>query len=518
MKEICNVVKEYKKSIIGIGVFSFLLYSFFMIQQLTNVGDGFWQQSYYLSGGWETGCGRWLLPYVDRIQQGIHVDPLTSILTITIFIIGYIFIVSILDIKNWKVVVLGGCVFLSSPFFSNILSYRFTSVIYALAFLMAVMGAYTCTKVQRVWLQIVLSALFVSLSLGLYQSYLGCYCLILLLYIIKMIVDAEKSIKQIITKIGIFAASTALGCVTYYVTLKIILKVKGIELASYNGADNVSLLNILKSLPESMHKILLICKDYVMGRLMIQNVLDSVYCEMIFHILIITVFAGAVIIYILKAEDKLLRMILFLLCIIAIPFGTNAANIVAPDAGFMPQMGAPLILFSALITEMILQWIADTQICLNKVVCWISIVVCMVNIYGQSMQVLIDHSMMKEGYTATISMANGVVDDLRRKGLLSRDKCYFFIGTPAHNDFFVKSDLYDKANQYAKVGNFWLEQSNMYASYQALFKKVLGINLEVLCDPYESKAYEEFYQAVPCYPEEGYILPFDTVIIKISDP
>ena len=75
-----------------------------------------------------------------------------------------------------------------------------------------------------------------------------------------------------------------------------------------------------------------------------------------------------------------------------------------------------------------------------------------------------------------------------------------------------------RANDYAKVGAFWLEDSNMYGTYKALFHDVLGVNVNVLNDPYESKAFDEYFQTGPCYPNEGYIVPWDTVIIKISEP
>ena len=46
----------------------------------------------------------------------------------------------------------------------------------------------------------------------------------------------------------------------------------------------------------------------------------------------------------------------------------------------------------------------------------------------------------------------------------------------------------------------------------------MQINVPVAYETYEDKAYDEYYQSMPCYPEDGYFVVWDTVIVKISEP
>lgn len=525
MNKLWKKIAAYRSTIITLYIFEGLLYLFYMVNQLTNVGDGFWQQSYYFAGGHELSCGRWLWPYMDKIQRGIHVDPLTSLIALGFIVFGCVLAMAALDIPDNKACIFGGAVFLSSPVLSATVSYRYMAVIFALAFLLSVAGAYAGIKTSKNVPAILVSAILLCCSMGLYQAFAGAFCLLFMISIIILAMDDEAELSQLGMRILRFAASFILGGALYYLILNIHLKVQGVHMNSYQGADDVSILNILRSFPGTFMKTYSLFREYCAGDILYINELDSkVPVSAIYHVLLCAVFAAVIVWYAVKNHKKgimvYVRTALSLLCFVLIPAGCNVASILAPESGFMPQMGGAMALFSGVIPATVISRIKreDGKRLVVAVVYIAALVVCGFIAYGQSAQVLIDHMMMKDGYTASVSMANGIVDDLRTKGLLSPDRSYYFIGTPAHNEMFAKTEVYDKANQYAKIGNFWLTDSNMYASYTSLFNRVMGIDLNVSSDSYESKAYDDYYKTVPCYPEEGYILAWDTVIIKVSEP
>ncbi len=290
-------------------------------------------------------------------------------------------------------------------------------------------------------------------------------------------------------------------------------------LEDYNGVDSVSLGGIIMSLPYSIKKTYSFFGEYIGNGIMIVNTLDKFHFRLVFNVALIAVFAICIALKLLRSTDnKVIRMIIAGVCLLLMPVGINAATVLAPDAHPMPQMFFAFSLFSGLLFILIMdRFLSQHKDKLRYCAAVMTLLVVMAT-YGQSAQVLIDHSAMHDGYVSTMTLARGVIDDLKREGALSSEKTYFFIGNPAYNETFYRTECYNRANEYAKVGTFWLEQSNMYAAYKTIFQRVLGFNLNVLNDSYESKAYDDYFKSVPCYPNAGYITNWDTVIIKISEP
>ena len=525
MKNSLIEYKRYKNVFLTLLVFFVGLYSFFMINQLTNVGDGFWQQNYYFAGDHEIQCGRWLWPFLDKVLRGIHVDPLTTFTSIILFIVGYIVIVDTLEINNNLIAIIGGVVLFSSPIISSILAYRYMSVTFSLAFLFSALAVWVCEKTDNTWLSMLLSAVFFSFSLGLYQAYAGVFCLVGALSVVIMLINPEKTGKDILMRFGRLIGSALLGGVIYYIILKIMLKINGFQLSSYNNANQVSLASIINAFPYSFRFTYSTFDEFLTGHIVFINELDNrLHLTLVVFIILSVIFLTQLVIYVVRNKDKLvesiIRAVLVVLILLLLPVLCNIAVMVVFVSVFMPQMGAAMAVYYGLLPVLVLKGINwdDKKISPAKTGIIVSVICSLVTVYGQSMQVLVDHSMMKEGYTGAVTMAEVIVNDLQRKDLLSTQKNYFFIGTPAHNEMFYSTELYAKANQYAKIGNFWLEGSNMYASYKALFQRVMGMDLNVLCDGYESLAFDEYYKSVPCFPEEGYIIDGDTVIIKVSEP
>lgn len=519
MKRMLESIKLYKNIGIVISCFICALYAFFMINQLTNVYDGFWQQSYYKAGDWETSCGRWLWPYVDKLLFGIHLDPLTTLISIAIFTFGFLIVLNSIDVKSSLIVcALGGILVFSSPIFSSIMAYRFMSEIYALSFLLVSLATYFLVKIPNNYLAILLGAVCVCLSMGLYQAYIGAYALVGIIVVFRMAVDDKTEINAICNQIIRYLFGFFLGGGLYYVLLHLVLLIKGINLTDYNGASGISVSYIIRSFPKSMKKAYLLFAEYIGNGLMKICSFDGLYFRTVLNALLIAALLAIVIFSYIRGNKKVLKISIAIICIIIMPLGINVATLLAPDSGFMPQMGFPMALFTGLIFLYVVDTLRYLKELKGKYIAAILLTIGAIFAYGQSIQVLTDHGAMYDGYVATKALANGVVDDLRRQGILNKEKSYFFIGNPGHNEMFYRSELYEEANEYAKVGVFWLEQNNMYAAYKTLFQRVVGVDLNVLSDPYESKAYDDYFKTVPCYPHDGYITNWDTVIIKISEP
>lgn len=186
---------RYKKIALAVYGFTIFLFSFFMINQLTNVGDGFWQQSYYLAGDVEVSSGRWLWPYLDKVLGGNHVDPLTTLVSIMLFVAGFTLALATLNIKpKFVYCVIGGLITFSSPVFSSVLAYKYMSVTFALAMFLSALAALLCFKIKNNVVAVIVPSVILSMSMGLYQSYIGVFCVTGLLFIIRLLMDDKNEI------------------------------------------------------------------------------------------------------------------------------------------------------------------------------------------------------------------------------------------------------------------------------------------------------------------------------------
>lgn len=519
MSNLRDIFKKYRLTIAILSIFVGLLYSYYTLHELTNVGDGFWQQSYYFAANHERSIGRWIWPYVDIFQRGLHMEPVNMLATLAIFILGYILTLFLFDIPDGWLTAIGGCLFFSSPIFSVIVSYRYMAIIYALSFLSAVLAASSCEKIKNGYIAISLGAVCFSISMGLYQSYIGVFCVIGLFSFMLIILENEELLEKLLEKIVRYFSAFLLGGILYYISLKINLYLTGTQISDYDGANQISVIAILKNLPFSIKQTYNVTMSYINGTAMKLSILNKFNVNKIVYCVLFLVFVGIVLAE-LKQEQKLsvLKGILLLLCILLIPVAVFAANILALGGGFMPQTGGPLAFFFSFVFVLLCKVISKKQFNYEKVVLGIITGCCIVTIYGQTLQVLIDHKVMQEDYTATVSLMQGLAQDLNSKGMLTSDKEYFFIGMPSENPLFGKSELRIQANEYAKVGSFWLSGTNMHASYAALLQSVMGMNIQVSYDKYESKAFDEYYQNMPCYPNGEYAVAWDTIIVKVSDP
>lgn len=109
-------------------VFGTILYSLMMSQQLTNTFDGLWNQNYHHAGIPELTSGRWMLYFIDKISMGLHAEPLTSLVTLGLFILGFLFVLELIGTDKRSAAFLALALWISSTAVSNTLSYRMTSI------------------------------------------------------------------------------------------------------------------------------------------------------------------------------------------------------------------------------------------------------------------------------------------------------------------------------------------------------------------------------------------------------
>ncbi len=271
---ILNLIKKYFTCALAC-VFGLVLYSQLMSHQLVNAYDGLWEYTYHSAGKWELSLGRWFWLYLDKIRFGINNDPWTSILTIILFSIGMCVISDIFCLEDKKVSFITSALFISSTAVCVSLSYRYMSPIFGVAFLLSVLAVWVIIKMNKIALPVLLGSFMVALSMGAYQAYLGCTCLIIVGYLLWQLYCTDVQWKQLGIYVGKSAAMLSIGGILYVLLLKVHLIIFQTSLSNYNGADTYSLWNSIKKLPVTIKNAYSIFFMYFFKDLYRTNMLQS---------------------------------------------------------------------------------------------------------------------------------------------------------------------------------------------------------------------------------------------------
>ena len=149
------------------------------------------------------------------------------------------------------------------------------SPIFGVAFLLSVLAVWVIIKMNKIALPVLLGSFMVALSMGAYQAYLGCTCLIIVGYLLWQLYCTDVQWKQLGIYVGKSAAMLSIGGILYVLLLKVHLIIFQTSLSNYNGADTYSLWNSIKKLPVTIKNAYSIFFMYFFKDLYRTNMLQS---------------------------------------------------------------------------------------------------------------------------------------------------------------------------------------------------------------------------------------------------
>ncbi len=100
---------------------------------------------------------------------------------------------------------------------------------------------------MHVVIQLRLVCLLMTVGLGLYQANVGCYCVIILFYCAKLILEdkAKNAFRLLNTSIVCFMVS----CVAYKILWDVALKLRHTDPSWYKGIGNLTVFSIIFNIP-----------------------------------------------------------------------------------------------------------------------------------------------------------------------------------------------------------------------------------------------------------------------------
>ena len=287
--------------------------------------------------------GKWLSSVLILLRGSFVSSGVSVPQALILIAFSSAFLVSILDIKNVTSGIAIGILMVSMPTVFCIFSYQGYSFFFAL--FLSILSVYIYVRCKHGF---ILGVLVCTLSLAIYQAYIGFTASILLGLCIISIFNANNTIKFLLKKgIGYIIF---LGCSIglYYLVLQVILRISNINLSSYrniNEMTNFSLGEIPNILGDTYEKVVLffVKDEYGTGGFIV-----TFFFKMIIFLSII------MLIYIIvqsKLYKNVSKIILLAILLMLLPFSVHAIAILGMSANTHWIMMYPFVMIFVLVVK-----------------------------------------------------------------------------------------------------------------------------------------------------------------------
>jgi hypothetical protein len=518
--------KKYFCVMLGFAV---MVYFPLISLKLTNTVDGLWTTAEYMAGAWELSNGRWFWLVTSFLRFSLQLEPINAVVCLMLVSLG-VTRLHMLFKPAWMrtscIDWLAGLCYVSNVVVGCYLSFHFIAPEYGFSFFFAMLATEHVIRGKSAVSSIVPAAVLLALSLGLYQTNLACFCLVLLAWFLVLLFRGEEGIK-LRCYIAKCLGSAVCGAALYWEILQIILKISGVAMANYQGGASISPLNMLKSLPQSIVKCYAQFWDYFFGDTVRHNVLQSF--GVLYALAFLVVGAALVrrLAVVLRRKDAETALYA-VAAVLVMPLASVIFLLAASQATFyIPMAGGTALFFPVCF------WLLDAaQPASNtetsgknkagKVKKAALLLAAAGILYGSVFMSAIDQQAMYEGRKATKQIADLVAGELVAEGYydLPEKLPVMLVGRPSASPLFRTHVIYWDANDYAQVGLFEKENAaTMRYSWNAVFRDLTPMQLELCSDEvYDELIRTEEIKRMPTFPEKGSMQEMDGVyVIKISE-
>lgn len=519
--------KKYFLVMLG---FAAMVYFPLISLKLTNTVDGLWTTAEYMAGAWELSNGRWFWLVTSFLRFSLQLEPINAVVCLVLVSLGvtklHMTFKTVREGGTTYLDWLAGLCYLANTVIGCYLSFHFIAPEYGFSFFFAMLAAERVIRGKSVVSSIVPAAVFLALCLGLYQTNLACFCLVLLAYFLLLLFRNEEK-QKIQEHICRSLASAASGAVLYMLILKIILWATGTEMADYQGGANISVSGILKNLPQSIAKCYAQFWDYFFGDTVRHNVLQSF--GVLYALAFLVVGAALVrrLAVVLRRKDAETAFYA-VAAVLAMPLASVIFLLAASQATFYIPMAGGTALFFPVCFWLLgaAQPASNTETSgknkAGKVEKAALLLAAAGILYGSVFMSAIDQQAMYEGRKATKQIADLVAGELVAEGYydLPEKLPVMLVGRPSASPLFRTHVIYWDANDYAQVGLFKKgNAATMRYSWNAVFRDLTPMQLELCSDEvYDELIQTEEIKRMPTFPEKGSMQEMDGVyVIKISE-
>ena len=491
-----------KQTFVYTVVFSFLLCIFTYGYALTNYTpshDGMRtvaENQYGLAQ-----LGRCMVQYYLCFRGIMNSPWLIGILGFIYLSFTVFFLAKIFEIESTErnIFILSAVTTLNICALSTICVYNYVFDVNMLAFLLSVASVFFTTRKEKKY--IIAGVFLLSISLGLYQSYVAVAISLYVILFEKNIV--EKGIK--------FASRNAIKCfvsvftsgILYVIETKVILRFMRIDLydGAYNSVTNIKkldLLTIIDLIPR--------CYRYWFEFFFVKKIYSS---KMIVLLNIVIFVIGSVLIFnwIRSSAKSKIELFLFVIVLLLFPIANNCIFILS--GGSIHN----LMVMSMQMTYLLVLLPSFQKTCpkVIGVVVFISVALMSWAIIRYANGALYYMKNVGEGTFASMTRLDNEIE--KTEGFNAKQNKIIVIGNPEQA---LKRD-YKLANVYSNVTGLNTDGTTITHAYTFnwYFNYILGRDylFENLDEQNEAIASADAIVEMPCYPNDGYCQMYDDYLV-----
>ncbi len=511
-------IKKHIKFFILIYVASILLYQFFINNLLINTYDPMVSGTFTWSAGWNSLLGRYFNSFLVVLFQGLNAEPLNTLIALLIICISIQIVFCLFDEENIFTAFLSMFIITSSSNYL-ILSHRYSSIAACVQLLFAILAVFVIVKFKNVYIKMFLSTLSIILSLASGQYSIALSLIIFFMYVLYSYLFYKLDIKTII-KISLqFVVSFILGIVLYRISWLLLLKVANMKLNDYFGNNEISLINIVTSVPYAFVGSFKAFYNYFTGKILQFNFFNAYYVYFVFF----GVFIFILSFYVFKIYKSIVQVIVIdALIVLAVPSMLALTIYFTPSAIYIrPHQTIPYVFFIPIVAIFVKKILITSHIPKT-----IFIIFLISILHAQVLQMSADFDTMYRSKISTTNFYNLILNRLNERGLLSADNILFF-GNITKNDLYYNQDYSekytkrDKRNHSFIVGNIDGSENSWYTDcIRGYINNYIGLDINMVYNGDYSKFLEsdQYKNARPFPSDESiFVLDNSEIIVKVSD-
>ena len=273
--------------------------------------------------------GRWMLTLMGDFCQNVldlgYNMPLTNGLAFLLLIaLSAAFLTNILELRRRGSAVLAGCVMATFPTVCATMVFRYTAPYYGASLLLSVLAVWVASRKR--W-GLLLSALCIACSMGIYQAYVPFSISLFVLVLMKNAMREDAQLSSLIRQGLTFCACLLLGLLLYFGFLKLTLAAYDAQLDTYQGINSMGKIS-LAQLPGLIRDAwlsaaLFSVKDYC-------TLASTPVLKILWTLLILVILVLALLLVVLR-KPKPQNAAFFCLMGLVFPLAVNFIVVMAPE-------------------------------------------------------------------------------------------------------------------------------------------------------------------------------------------
>lgn len=460
-----------------------------------------------------TDLGRWLLTYAAGISSFFSLPVINGILSLIFLGLSAMVLVDIFDLKKKGSVILTSGILVTFPSVACIFSYMFTADAYFLSCFLGILSVYFVTRSKRRFSWIY-GALCLCLSVGIYQAYLTFALLLLLLFfLLTLLQPALYPAKELFYMLRRFVLMLGSGMLIYYLMLSATLRIKQLQLSSYQGIGQSHSL----SLQELKNNLILPYKDFLSffqaGHILSFN-------NWMQLALYTSLFLLTVCFFILYLKHQVYkswgRSLLLVGCLLVLPLCANAIYLISASVNYHMLMRHSWCLLFIAVIILFEKAAPCCQPNTQKILEWAAFAAAFLVVWNYILLSNIAYFNMNFRYEKTYALCIKVMDRIEQSEDYDKHRKMAFVGNYSKTyKMEAAADLLEPMTGMSGTRIF----KGTSRAYLPFFQNCLGEDIEVVT-PEEEEALRstEEFQSMPYFPNAGSIRVIDDVtVIKLND-